>query len=91
MKVKQKPFAINATDDTDRVPPIQGTTHADEPLHCFGGLVPGWKPALVSAHWKLRRLRLAAFVDAGTRMHPNLQRLGIGARANTVVPCVKVG
>jgi hypothetical protein len=41
MNAKQRPFAMSTTEDTDRVPPAHGTTHADESLQGFGGFVSG--------------------------------------------------
>jgi hypothetical protein len=32
---------MRTTEDTDRVPPAQGTTHAEESVQAFGGFVSG--------------------------------------------------
>jgi len=47
---KQRPLAINIMEEVDRAPPVQGTTHGDDSVHGFGGLVPGCQPALFKAH-----------------------------------------
>jgi hypothetical protein len=41
MNAKQRPLAINTTDEIDRVPPAQGTTHAEELVQGCGGFVSG--------------------------------------------------
>lgn len=49
---------MRITDDVDRVPPAQGTTHADESVQGLGGFVSGMWPAPVKAHWNLMRCQL---------------------------------